>query len=126
MEFLSIRKPGIQLIRIAKEIAGDLLPQPAISPERYGVAFVTIHEANLFNQLIFDWWERNNELRHHVFRADEAKTQFQNITATGEAFCVWELAILAFEREAWLKEVLGNPSKHSLQTYLKANLNTDA
>jgi hypothetical protein len=83
---------GARLQQIAKNIAQETLPQPSIIADRYGLAFVTIHPSPMFNQIIIDWWERDNELRHRVFKANpDTPFLFQDITATGEAFCVWEL-----------------------------------
>src|SRR4051812_45440886 len=62
-------RPQARLLKVAREIAKGTLPSPALNPTRYGAAFVTIHEAEMFNQIIVDWWERVNELRHRVFKA---------------------------------------------------------
>ena len=32
--------------------------------------------------------------------------RFDNITHMGEAACIWELAIMGFERKAWIDAVL--------------------
>lgn len=99
--------PDQRCLDAALKIAACTLPQPAVSQQRYGVAFVTVHQARMFNQVIVDWWERQNELRHRVFKAEpEAPYEFKEITETGEAFCVWELGVLAFERRAWLDFIL--------------------
>ena len=119
--------PDPPLIEVAKELARDVLPQPAQTPDRYGVAFVTIHQAAMFNQIVVDWWARVNELRHHVFKAlPDDPTDFYDITETGEAFCVWELRVIGFERQAWLDHVLVNPDGADLPRYLGAHLNEDA
>jgi hypothetical protein len=89
-----------------------------VAEARYGVAFVTLHQADLFNQLNIDWWERDNELRHHYFRMNPGDSQFENITASGEGFCVWELQVVAFERKAWMEAILLNPAGPDLTAYL--------
>lgn len=110
----------------ARALAEATLPKPALTATRYGVAFVTVHQAQMFNQIIVDWWERENELRHRVFKANpETPYQFEEITATGEAFCVWELRVLAFERAAWLQHVLRADHLGDLEGYLNAVLNED-
>lgn len=112
------------LLEAAKDLTRDVLPQPAQMPDRYGVAFVTLHQAELFNQIIIDWWERVNELRHHVFKAlPDAPDDFFDITDTGEAFCVWELRVIGFERQAWLDHVLTHPDGPDLPGYLGCHLN---
>ena len=40
--------------------------------------------------------------------------------------CVWDLAVLAFEREAWLATVLANPTKKpDIKAYLARQMNAD-
>lgn len=118
--------PDKPCLGAALKIAVQTLPQPALSAQRYGMAFVTVHQARLFNQVIVDWWERENELRHRVFKAEpESPYDFREITETGEAFCVWELAVLAFERQAWLDFVLSPASGPDLEGYLGHVLKED-
>jgi hypothetical protein len=100
-------RPAPEFTPIALELAQACLPGPPVTEIRYGIAFVTIHQAEAFNQIIVDWWEYNNELRHRVFKAmPTSPTTFKDITATGEAFCVWELAVICHERNAWIRHVL--------------------
>ncbi len=110
----------------AVAIARRVLPQPASNDHRYGHAFACVHQATAFNQVIVDWWEHDNELRHHVFKAEAGTLDFEDITALGEAFCIWELRILAFERDAWIREVLWNPSGPDLDAYASAHFSEDA
>lgn len=117
-------EPEGELLAVARAIAGRTLPQPPVTPARPGCALVIVHQAAAFNQILVDWWEAENELRHHVFKAPpRAPTQFDDITATGEAFCVWELRILAHEREAWIRHALA-PVLPDVAGYLKDTLNT--
>jgi len=120
-------RPQARLLTVAKEIAKGTLPSPALNAAHYGAAFVTIHEAEMFNQIIVDWWERVNELRHRVFKAQPAQPfSFEEITASGEAFCIWELRVISFEREAWLNLVLKNRNETGIDDYLSLRLNEDA
>ncbi|MGH7468650.1 MAG: hypothetical protein ACRENP_11880 [Longimicrobiales bacterium] len=108
-------------------IAAATLPTPAVRQDRYGLGFAVIHRARMFNQIVIDWWERDNELRHRVFKAEaDASLDFREITATGEAFCVWELRVLAFEREAWLDTVLSRAPAVRFDDYLARRLIEDA
>lgn len=118
--------PDPRFISIAKEIALKTLQNTATDGSHYGIAFVTIHHAEMFNQIIVDWWERVNELRHRVFKATrESPFTFEEITASGEAFCVWELRVIGFERDAWVDLVLKN-GDGGLDEYLESRLNEDA
>jgi hypothetical protein len=78
----------------------------------------------MFNQIIVDWWERDNELRHRVFKAlPDTPLKFEDITATGEAFCTWELRVLSFERDAWIDTMLVNANGPDIEGYLSRRLN---
>lgn len=114
---------GAAWLGLARALARETLPTDAGAAGRHGAAFVTVHVARMFNQIIVDWWERDNELRHRVFKAaPDAPTAFREITASGEAFCVWELAVIGFEREAWVETVLENPSGPDVGDYLRRQL----
>ena len=41
------------------------------------------------------------------------------------AGCVWELAIVDFERRAWIEDVLSNPDGPDLERYLGRRLDAD-
>jgi len=113
-----------ELVKMAKSIARRTLPQPALTGDRYGMAFVTIHPSSMFNQIIVDWWERENELRHRVFKANpETPLSFHDITPSGEAFCIWELKVIAFERDAWTDTILRNAASCNFSKYLAQQLN---
>jgi len=119
--------PEPRLIELAKGIASRTLPAPATDESRYGVAFVTVHQALLFNQIIVDWWERINELRHRVFKAEsQTPYSFEEITSSGEAFCTWELRVIGFERDAWVQLVLKRRDFPGINDYLDCRLNEDA
>lgn len=120
-------RPGEMFLEKGKELARHTLPLPAKTDDRYGQAFVTVHQAGAFHQILVDWWENTNELRHRVFRAPpDAPMEFVDITDTGGAFCVWELRVLAFEREAWLTHVLLPAAGPDHVSYSRALLNEDA
>jgi len=46
--------PDSRLIDVAREIAPLVFPRPAVTPTRYGLGFITVHQAEMFNQIIFD------------------------------------------------------------------------
>ena len=118
--------PEQGFIETAKNVASSTLPAPATEAARYGAAFVTFHRAEMFNQIIVDWWERVNELRHHVFKSlPERPYAFEEITASGEAFCIWELRVIGFERDAWLEMAIKNGNGNGIDDYLNCRLNED-
>jgi hypothetical protein len=111
-------------IQIAKSIATTQIWESASGTSNRGAGFLTIHIARSFNQIIFDWWACQNELRHLVFKSLKGKRQlFEDITATGEAFCIWELAVIQHERNSWVSHILRNPSGPDFNAYYKDVLN---
>jgi len=116
-------KPHREFVKMAHSLASRTLPA-AGTPNCHGLGFIVIHIADMFNQIIVDWWERSNELRHHVFKAEaNHPLHFDEITASGEAFCVWELRVIGYEREAWLDTVLDSLDGPEAATYLRRRLN---
>ncbi len=108
---------------IAKSIAQKELLK--ISDHNYKIGFIVIHIAKMFNQIILDWWANENELRHLVFKASADKPAvFENITSTGEAFCIWELRVIEHERHAWIKNVLKNSERPHFADYCSEVLNS--
>ena len=120
--------PRAELLEAARRVARERLF--ALAPDkggRYGVGFVGAHDGRGVNFVFVDWWADENELHHHVYVSPpERPAELQETTATGLIACVWDLRVLAFEREAWLAEVLRNPSGPDLEGYLSRCLNENA
>jgi hypothetical protein len=47
------------------------------------------------------------DLFQRYFRAPLEQPARLELVETGQVGCVWELEVVAFEREAWLRHVLG-------------------
>lgn len=118
-------QPDLPLIEAAKKIAKSVLPAPAVTPDRYGIGILGIHQGEGYNQVFVDWWENQNELRHHYFRSTgEDSFALDDDTASGRAFCTWDLGVLAFERDAWVKCVLKQVDGPDIDAYLAAGLDS--
>jgi hypothetical protein len=114
--------PAAELVDAARDLALKVLPRPAVTPTRYGVGFMGVHQGRGASMVFVDWWERQNELHHHAWRSEgAASTQFEYVSPLGLAACVWDLAVMAFEREAWVAGVL-LPSRPDIQQYLGSAL----
>ncbi len=94
----------------------------AAVPERgvdAAVAFLTIHVGLAGVWLLLDWWEEGDVLRHRHFLAPiDNPTHFIDVGPEHYGPCVWELAVQAHEREAWLRHVLANAGGPDLEAYL--------
>ena len=87
------------------------------------IAFLTLHLGLAGVWLLIDRWEEGDILRHHHFRAAlDDPTHFVDVSADHYGPCVWELAVQAFERQAWLDCVLANPDGPDVEAYLRIGL----
>jgi len=116
-------RPRPALVEAALRSASKVLPEPAITPTRYGVGFVGIHDGRGACFCFVDWWEEENELHHHTFLAPpEAPASLAETTGTGFIACAWDLAVVSHERQAWIDHVLANPRGPDVDAYLRQRL----
>jgi hypothetical protein len=115
--------PPRELLEAAAAIARQLLPTPACISGRYGVGYLGVHAGRGSDFVFVDWWEDENELHHHVFVSPSGEPEnLAEVTHTGVSACVWDLAVICFERRAWLETVLMNPSGPDIEGYLARRL----
>lgn len=113
--------PRDELVEAGRRIAVEVIPQPAVGDGRYGVGFVGIHDGHGACFVFVDWWADENELHHHVFIAlGDRPSELVDHTATGPAACVWDLAVIGYERQAWIDTVMANPDGPYLACHLDA------
>ncbi len=108
-----------ELVQRARDIAVARLAESAEQTAHYGVGFVGIHQGKTSNFVFVDWWASENELHHHVYvspSADSMELVYQ--TPSGLAACVWDLLVIAHERDAWVKHVLKHDGGPDLEVYL--------
>ena len=118
-------RPRPELVEGAMRLARHL-PQPAARDGRYGVGFLCAHDGRGGCYAFVDWWADENELHHLIFTSPEDRpADLRRVPPDGLTACVWDLAIIAFEREAWLDAVLANPEGPDLERYLDTRLSGD-
>jgi copper chaperone CopZ len=111
-----------ELIEAAEAVAADILPTPAITPTRYGVGFLGIHDGRGAGLVFVDWWEQENDLHHRVFLSpDTDRGALRPATPTELVACVWDLSVIAHEREAWIRHVFA-ADVPNLAAYLEDQL----
>lgn len=117
--------PPEAMIEIARGLARGCLPVPAVTGSRYGVGFMGVHEGRGANLVFVDWWAHENELHHRVFVAPaDQPLAFADVTGSGLAGCVWDLAVIGFERQAWISSVLVGPDSPGLEAYLESRFDS--
>lgn len=98
--------------------AVEALPSPPVTPERPGVGFLILHRGRSVHYLVLNWWDRENELFNRVLMRGFADGDAWAWGRGGETACVWDLQVLAFERDAYVERVLARPDAPDLEGYL--------
>ncbi|MEO1366289.1 MAG: hypothetical protein AAFX50_03855 [Acidobacteriota bacterium] len=110
--------PDAELVDAARAVIVRSLPTPAIADGRYGVAFATVHAGEHGDYVVLDWWTGRDILKHHLFGAPRPHGgELRYGWPNNACCCVWELAVLWFERNAWFRHVLDGGRGH-LDGYL--------
>jgi hypothetical protein len=120
-------RPRPDLIRVAEALVPSVLPSPAVHGgssddphdiDRYGVGFVTLHDATDYSFAVFAWWAAENEVHQRIFSSLPTSLGEMRPHPTPSIGCVWELAVTDFERRAWLSHVLANTDGPDIEAYL--------
>lgn len=117
--------PRSEAIAAAKRAATQALPRPARTEHHYGIGVLGVHDAAAGCYTFVDWWADDNELHHHAFVAPASKPDAFEAVFGGSAACTWDLAVIGFERDAWVRDVLANPEGPDPVRYMDAWLNAD-
>ncbi|UCH25782.1 MAG: hypothetical protein JSV66_17955 [Trueperaceae bacterium] len=111
-----------ELFSTAKETALAFLPQPAITKSHYGVGFLSAHRGSSYDFVTIAYWSYETELRFQTYmRPSSDSYQLEALTASELSNDVWDLKLLAFEREAWVDSMLQR-EKPDLDAYLSMRL----
>lgn len=109
-----------QLIEAAKRTALDFLPD-ATEPGHYGVGFVSVHQGKSYDFVTVGYWTYSTELRHQSYMRASSATATLAPISTELSSDVWDLRLLAFERDAWVNKMLEAESA-KVEAYLGERL----
>ena len=105
-----------ELIQVAKQTALEFLPT-GNEPGHYGVGFISVHQGKSYDFVTIGYWNYSTELRHQTYmRPSSADITLEALTASELSSDVWDIRLLAFERDAWV-DVLKSQSS-SADAYL--------
>lgn len=94
--------------------------------ETYNIATLILHQGKEGCFAVINWWIDENMLQQFVYLArNENPTEFSIYSDKGIITCVWEMAVLWFERNLWIKYILKNNKKPDFKSYLNKHLNAD-
>ncbi len=74
-------------------------------PGEHHIGFAIIHAADDGHYLLISTWCDANMLRHRVFTLDN-ENRLQPLDSTKIIACVWELAVMFYERSYWIAQVM--------------------
>ena len=105
----------LERYREGLELALAELPEAAPENGRPGLGFVIMHRGRAAGYVVLAWWDRENELPVRVFLREEGPWR---PARGGESFCVWDLEIMAHERDAYVATVLaGEPEGYLARVF---------
>lgn len=92
--------------------------------ETYKIATLILHEGKEGCFAIINWWIDENMLQNFVYLMD-VSNEYKLFSDNGITTCVWEIAIIWHERNAWVKHVLMKNENPDFQAYINEQLNQD-
>ncbi|MEO0471262.1 MAG: hypothetical protein AAF206_16655 [Bacteroidota bacterium] len=86
--------------------------------DHYDLAFLIVHEGSDGVWSILNWWTGMEMLQTHTrFTPFDQADQFQTIPQSGSMACTWEHAVIAHEKDAWLRHILKQPQQPDFNAY---------
>jgi hypothetical protein len=87
----------------------DALPEPDPAAGRPGLGILIAHQGLTGDYTVLAWWDSENELPIRVWvRRDGESDRGWRPAQGGESVCVWDLEILAAERDAWVDTMMSS------------------
>ena len=114
-------------IDLAKKNIDTWLQQSDAYPlDTYHMATLILHEGKEGCFAILCWWIDENMLQLFVYLASyNNQPEFVLYSDKGMVTCVWEMAVLWHERNAWVAHVLSKANEPDITAYLSTVLNDD-
>ncbi|MEO5904293.1 MAG: hypothetical protein ABIQ55_09800 [Gemmatimonadaceae bacterium] len=110
-----------------RELAAQTLPEPAHTSKRPGLAFLVEHRGAGSDYIVLCWWDRENELPVRVFVREQSLGSLWRPATGGESFCVWDLQVIEFERNAYVGTLLAKGADATAaDDYLEMRLSVEA
>jgi glutathione synthase/RimK-type ligase-like ATP-grasp enzyme len=84
----------------------DQLPAPDPLAGRPGVGFLILHAGRDADYTVLCWWDRENELPIRIAVREQQDTAPWRAAGPSEGICIWDLEIIAAERNAYVSTML--------------------
>ena len=121
-------RPAFESVNVLENTLANLPKWLARSRElefpTYDQAFLIVHEGRDGVWSLINWWTGGEMLKCKTFFTDFAKPDvFEEVPRDGFMACVWELAVISFERLMWVECVLKKSANPDLDGYSQKRLN---
>ncbi|HOZ75766.1 MAG TPA: hypothetical protein PLI38_10970 [Flavobacterium sp.] len=113
------------IIEAKKQLPAWLENSKITALENYQIATLILHEGNEGCFAVLIWWADENMLQLFAYLRLYGESHFHLISNKGTVSCVWEMAFLWFERNAWITHVLKRGENPDFENYLQQQLQTD-
>lgn len=122
-----MKKVSEESIRHTLNNLSEWLNKSSLYPlDIYKIGTLIIHDWQGGCFAVINWWIDENMLQQFVYLATiEEPTIFKLYSDNGIVTCVWELAVLWFERNAWVEYILQKSGAPDVKGYLNARFNGD-
>ncbi len=95
------------------------LPNPAVAKHRPGAAFYIRHQGRSHQYAVLCWWDSVNELVNRILvRERHEEVDAWHPAAKTQSFCAHDLAVMWFERNAYIEHVLSASDGPDVDAYL--------
>lgn len=86
----------------------------------YGAAFLIVHEGRDGVWSLINWWIGGEMLRSLTFyTTDDDPNEFKITPKEGGMACVWEMAVISYERAMWVEYILRRADNPDFEGYLQ-------
>lgn len=116
------KQPDDALMEAALTEAFAYLPGPDEGPEHHGVGMIGVHQGASYDFVLVAYWAYQTELRFQGYmRPTSQSYRLEPVRGSELSADVWDLRLLAFERQAWIEHAL-QPQVADLDAYLQNTL----
>lgn len=105
-------------------VQGEVLPRVADQGDDNGMGFLIIHPGELGVSILAHWWIQGSVLCQQNYRKLYAAPEPMDTAKRPVVACVWELALINAEQEAWRKTMMTDEPSPSAYMNARADFQT--
>lgn len=123
----NVRFRAIDVLNNAKKnLTQWLKTSQSLRLPTYGIAFLIVHEGKDGVWSLINWWIGGEMLQSSTYYTSFGNpAEFKLCPSEGGMACVWELAVMAHERKAWINHVLKRATVPDFIAYLNDRIAGD-